>query len=175
MQNIFYRTCLYGACFLGAIAAAYKASPTQAQMLGSGSITVEVTGLRNSTGQVCFSLFDSSRGFPDNAEAIVTEQCVEASEFVTAVSADETVGEDKEIAGDHTVIFEDLAPGNYAVSIIHDENEDGTINTGTFGIPTEGFGFSRNPDIQTRAPRFSEAAVLVVGRNTTAPIELIYY
>lgn len=186
MQNIFNRACLYGACFLGAIAAPSIAQPAPIRIPNNGSITVSVTGLRNAEGQVCFSLFNSSQGFPRNEEAIVEEQCVKASEFVdsdamttedavSTAAGDSEASVETDVEADPTVTFEGLATGNYAVSIIHDENEDSTINTGAFGVPAEGFGFSRNPEIQTRAPRFSEAAVLVVGRNKTLEIALIYY
>ncbi|MEO1392534.1 MAG: DUF2141 domain-containing protein [Cyanobacteria bacterium J06634_5] len=73
------------------------------------------------------------------------------------------------------VTFADIEPGTYAVSVMHDENTDGTLNTGIFGIPTEGFGFSQNPEIGTSAPEFSEAAIVVVGRETTTQVKLIYY
>lgn len=73
------------------------------------------------------------------------------------------------------VTFPDIAPGTYAVSVLHDENADGELNTGNFGIPLEGFGFSQNPEIRTAAPEFSEAAIVVVGRETTTQVELIYY
>ncbi|NJM99466.1 MAG: DUF2141 domain-containing protein [Phormidesmis sp. RL_2_1] len=71
--------------------------------------------------------------------------------------------------------FEGLEPGTYAVSVLHDENGDNQLDTGMFGIPAEGFGFSGNPAIQMRAPEFSEAAVVVFGNKTTTEIDLIYY
>ena len=47
-----------------------------------------------------------------------------------------------------------LAPGRYALSLIHDENGNGRLDT-VAGIPKEGFGFSRNPAIRFGPPRFS--------------------
>src|SRR6478609_4266517 len=40
------------------------------------------------------------------------------------------------------VIFENVTAGTYAVSVIHDENENEKLDTGFMGIPKEGFGFS---------------------------------
>ncbi|MGB3297823.1 MAG: DUF2141 domain-containing protein [Phormidesmis sp.] len=137
------------------------ANRAQAQIPTRGSLTAEVTGLKTADGQVCFSLFNSGMGFPNNREAIVETKCVAA-----------TVAEPDMPA---SVTFEDLSLGTYAVSVIHDENEDGKLNVGGFGIPKEGFGFSQNPVIQIKAPDFSEAAVVVVGPDTTTQIELIYY
>ena len=41
--------------------------------------------------------------------------------------------------------FSNISIGNYAVAVYHDENEDGKIDRYFFGMPSEDFGFSRNP------------------------------
>jgi len=149
-------------------------SNVQAQLNNSGDLTAEVSTLRNKTGQVCFSLFDSSKGFPNDNESIVETKCVSAE---AELDAGEDVAEEilEETEAPVSVTFESLPLGTYAITVFHDENEDGEINQGGFGIPLEGFGFSKNPDITTRAPEFSETAIVVVGRETTTEIELIYY
>ncbi|MGB7249313.1 MAG: DUF2141 domain-containing protein [Phormidesmis sp.] len=142
--------------------AALSIRPAQAQLATSSNLTVEVTGIKNSDGQICLSLFASRNGFPSDKEAIIANQCTAAVETTPTEAA-------------VAVTFADLEPGTYAISVIHDENEDDRLNIGSFGVPTEGFGFSRNPAITTRPPEFSESAVIVFGRNTTTPVELIYY
>ena len=117
-------------------------------------------------GQVCFTLFERSEGFPDNPEVIIANQCVAASDV--AIETDEA--ENQPLSG----TLEGLPLGSFAVSILHDENEDQQINQGIFGIPTEGFGFSRNPTIQTGAPEFQETAIFVFG-TTTTEVEMIYF
>jgi uncharacterized protein (DUF2141 family) len=42
-----------------------------------------------------------------------------------------------------TVVFENLKPGEYAVSVIHDENENAELDKNSFGIPKEGFCFGK--------------------------------
>ena len=49
-----------------------------------------------------------------------------------------------------------LGRGDYAVSVIHDENNNAKLDTFA-GIPREGFGFSRNPAIRFGPPKFSAA------------------
>lgn len=49
-----------------------------------------------------------------------------------------------------------MAPGSYAIAIIHDENGNGKLDTFA-GIPREGVGFSRNPAIRFGAPSFKSA------------------
>lgn len=48
-----------------------------------------------------------------------------------------------------------LAPGDYSLLVIHDENRNGKLDT-TFGIPREGFGFSRNPALRIGPPRYGD-------------------
>ncbi len=183
MHLSLHRRAVRNICWLALLAAVPSARPAHAQ-LPPGNLTVEVTGLKNSAGQVCFSLYGGSEGFPRDEEAILSRQCVPtatafspetAAPETTASSAADSTAPAGSPAGSLSVVFEGLASGTYAVSVIHDENEDNQINLGTFGVPEEGFGFSRNPTIRTSAPTFREAAVFVLGRNTTAQINLIYY
>lgn len=54
------------------------------------------------------------------------------------------------------VVFADLAPGKYAIRLMHDENDNGKLDTNAVGMPTEGYGFSNNPRVM-RAATFDEA------------------
>lgn len=61
--------------------------------------------------------------------------------------------------------FRDLPSGSYALSVVHDENGNGKLDTFA-KIPREGFGFSGNPPIGFGPPKFSEASfILEPGRN----------
>ncbi len=130
--------------------------PAVAQANPNGNLTIAVDGLQSRQGQVCVSLFAGSQGFPDKSDRAVRAQCV-------------PIGQ-----GRTSVIFENLALGNYAIAVFHDRNGNGKLDRNFLGIPTEGFGFSRNPTIRTGAPQFSEVAVFVAGTETTAEIQLQY-
>jgi uncharacterized protein (DUF2141 family) len=121
----------------------------------SSRLTVEVSGLRNEEGMVCLSLFSNEEGFPSSSDRAVFSRCIEAGEA-------------------SSVTFDQLASGRYSVAVIHDANQDDKLNTGFLGIPTEGFGFSRNPRIGTSAPSFSDTAILVSGESTIIKINLKY-
>jgi uncharacterized protein (DUF2141 family) len=69
--------------------------------------------------------------------------------------------------------FTDLPTGGYAIALIHDENGNNKLDT-LFGIPKEGFGFSRNPVIRFGAPKFA-AARFDVASGTTAEIVRVKY
>lgn len=60
-------------------------------------------------------------------------------------------------ASEGGIRFDGLAPGVYALAVIHDENGNAKLDT-FVGIPREGFGFSRDPRIGFGPPRFEAAS-----------------
>jgi uncharacterized protein (DUF2141 family) len=69
------------------------------------------------------------------------------------------------------VSFGDLAPGSYAVSVIHDVNLNGDIDMNMLGIPTEGWGFS-NDARGTLGPPSFDAAAVQVGADAQTRIDI---
>lgn len=120
------------------------------------TLTAEITGLRNRNGQLCFSVFSKSQGFPTKGNQAVQNKCVKITSAPLKVA------------------FKSLSPGNYAIAVLHDENNDRQANRNFLGVPTEGFGFSRNPAIVAGPPKFVDSAVAVAGQNTTTQIQLRY-
>ena len=57
------------------------------------------------------------------------------------------------------VTIRGVPPGRYAVEAFHDENGNGEIDRGLFGIPKEGVGFSNDAKIRMAPPKFAEAAI----------------
>lgn len=127
-----------------------------ARATSSSRLTVQLNGLKNQKGQVCFSLFSSSQGFPAQEEQALQSRCVQLAEthFKTT--------------------FENLIPGGYAVAVFHDANGDRILNVNPLGIPTEGFGFSRNPQILAGPPNFGETVVTVAPPQNNIQIQLQY-
>lgn len=70
--------------------------------------------------------------------------------------------------------FEGVAPGRYAVAVHHDANGNGRLDRNLFGIPTEGTGFSRNPQTTMGPPAFDDAAVEIVEQRQGLEISLSY-
>lgn len=132
-----------------------KIKPTSSASANS-SLNVEVTGLRNRTGQICLSLFTDPKAFPTEPDRAVINRC------------------DKIVASPMVVTFKNLPAGNYAIALIHDANGDREANRNFLGVPTEGFGFSQNPAVRTSAPKFNESAVAVAGPSTTIKIKVQY-
>lgn len=67
----------------------------------------------------------------------------------------------------------DLASGDYAIALIHDENGNGRLDT-RFGIPIEGVGFSNNPRLLFGPPSFAAARFAVTDGATDETVKLRY-
>lgn len=52
----------------------------------------------------------------------------------------------------------DLAPGTYALAVIHDQDGNGKLSSNAVGYPVEKFGFSNNPKVYFSPPSFEKAA-----------------
>jgi uncharacterized protein (DUF2141 family) len=76
-------------------------------------------------------------------------------------------------AGPGPVRFTGIAPGGYALSILHDENRNGRLDT-LIGIPREGFGFSRNPVVRFGAPRFTQVRIDLPAGFTRQTVRMQY-
>lgn len=57
------------------------------------------------------------------------------------------------------LVYRNLQPGHYALSLFHDENGNGKLDSNIAGIPTERYGFSRDARGRMGAPAFADAAV----------------
>lgn len=64
-----------------------------------------------------------------------------------------------------------LAPGSYAIRVLHDENGNGKLDFNVVGMPTEGYGFSNNPRL-LRAATFEEARFDVAETGASVRIVL---
>ena len=66
-----------------------------------------------------------------------------------------------------------IAPGSYALSVIHDENANGRLDR-YMALPREGFGFSRNPRIRFGPPRYEEVRFEVGAGRVRQAVRLRY-
>lgn len=60
-------------------------------------------------------------------------------------------------------ILENIPDGKYAITVFHDENGNGRLDTGMFGIPKEGYGFSNNARGMFGPPSFLDSSFEVKG------------
>ena len=122
----------------------------------TGTLKVEISNIRNTKGVVRVALYNSAEGFPRDEEAVIQSQIIEKITKKT-----------------HTVYFRNLPTGYYAISLLHDEDNNNEMKFNFWGIPTEGYGFSRNVKPQLKAPSFKDTKVKVNGA-TSIKINIIY-
>lgn len=120
-------------------------------------IHVEILGIRNSIGAVACALFESPEGFPSEFLRFATNL------MMVKVRAEKA-----------TCSFEDIAPGRYALAVIHDENRDGELETNWMGVPQEGYGFSNDAKGTLGAPSFEKAGFAYNGQSLNMTITLQY-
>lgn len=77
-------------------------------------------------------------------------------------------------AAGHTIRFENLPSGQYAVAILHDENGNDRLDRFA-GIPREGIGFSRNPRFSFGPPAFSAASFALGTAAERQTIRMRYF
>ena len=62
------------------------------------------------------------------------------------------------------LVFEDLEPGTYCITLYHDEDNNGQLNRGgLFGMPSEPYGFSNNPRSWFGPPSYEDCVFEVKG------------
>lgn len=114
-----------------------------------------MSGLRNTRGQILLCLTRASPRFLDCKN--------DKGAIALAVPA----------ARAGRLTLPRVAPGDYVLLAVHDENGNGKVDM-TFGIPREGFGFSRNPSMRMRPPRLDEVRVPLAAGAALMPVKLRY-
>lgn len=114
-------------------------------------LTVVMTGFESEKGQVMIGLYDSSSGWLKRTYK----------------------GELSQITNkEATVVFSDIPAGTYAVSIIHDENGNGKLDTGYFGIPSEPYASSMGAVGRFGPPKWEDAKFTLDGNEREIKIKL---
>ena len=115
-------------------------------------LTVEITGMEADKGKVFLALYNSEDTFLKSSK--------------TTKGTNAIVKDGKAIA-----YFKGLKKGEYAVSLFHDENDNGKMDTKIFGIPKEPYGFSNNAKGFMGPPKFKDAK-FTVETNKSISIEI---
>ena len=99
---------------------------------------------RNSTGHARIAVYNNPKTF-----------CDESIKPYKEVSA-------KIINNECMISIGDLPDGDYALTLLHDENEDSVMNYNFLGLPKEGYAFSNNIAPGFSKPGFNACKIKVV-------------
>ena len=144
---------------LSAAAALAAAAPPAGQpghVPGHVLVHVDVAGLRSAKGVVRACMTQQRERFPECRG--------NAADRELAVSAEGTVSFD----------FGAVAPGRYAIALLHDENGNGRMDRALLLMPKEGYGFSRDAPVRMGPPSFGQAAFEVAGAPIRQTIRMRY-
>lgn len=119
----------------------------------AGDLIVKIDHIRNDQGAILAALYDTEASFMKQPLARATFKV-------------------KATPGEVLYVFHDLAPGKYALAVFHDENDNGQLDKGLFGIPKEGYGFSNST--AAGPPKFNQAAFTFDGTPQSITITLHY-
>jgi len=128
-----------------------------APLLQACSITIHVDGFRNTKGVLGGALFKNKTGWPEDDSQAFARNAIPISANSDAV-----------------LTFPDIPTGQYAVVVLHDENENHRLDRNILRVPKEGFGFANNPHVGLSAPSWRDSSVQVTCPSTEVHIHLIY-
>jgi uncharacterized protein (DUF2141 family) len=118
-------------------------------------IVVTITGLKSNEGGVYVGLYATPSKFLNGTQ-------VDAMKKVRASTAP------------ITVVFDNLAPGTYAVGTYHDENNNNHLDTNFLGLPTEGYALSNGIRAVAAKPTFQQAAFTVGNAGAAVSLQIRY-
>lgn len=94
-------------------------------LVDKGILVIKITGFESDVGECWFGL--------DNSEEVFeSKDTVFIGKILPIVN--------REV----NLTIENVAYGNYAIRVFHDENSNGKLDTNFLGIPTENYGYSNN-------------------------------
>lgn len=121
-----------------------------------GVVSVRLLGLRNDHGRAGCMLFGSEKGFPrDPGAALQKVWCPIDS-------------------GEAACRFQQVPAGVYAVACFHDENGNGKLDTGLFGIPKERTVASNEAKGTLGPPKFGDAKFTFSGSDIQMRLHIAY-
>jgi uncharacterized protein (DUF2141 family) len=136
---------------LTALTAALTATLMTVPLANAADLTVNIENIAQTRGTIMLGLFDQATYNGDGAVNGASLK-VEGSSV--------------------TAEFEGLEPGEYAVRLYHDLNDDGEMNTNPFGMPTEPYAFSNDAKGRFGPAKWEAAKFVVEADGTTHTITM---
>ena len=118
------------------------------QAAAQNKINVQVSNFTNNKGVCIVCLYNNAQAYAGKGDPL---RCLTVAVANKAATAS----------------FEEIPEGNYAISVIHDANNNKKFDKNFLGIPTEGYGASQNKLPFAAAPKFDENKFTVTANSTT--------
>lgn len=119
-------------------------------------LRIRLVQFRNDYGVARLALFHSPDGYPRHQEKAYRTAVLPIKNKQCKVKINQ------------------LPFGHYAVSILHDENNNGKLDTNWIGVPKEGVGASNNATRKFGPPRFDDARFVLNTPTKSMTINVRY-
>ena len=100
-----------------------------------------------------------------NVAAFKSQAAFDSGNFTAGTRRKATIGK-------MSLVLEGLTPGAYGIVTFQDYNGNGVLDRNALGVPTEPFGFAKNPRVRFKAPTFQEFAIKFSGSPKEITIQL---
>jgi len=119
----------------------------------AATLTVQISNIEDLKGTLYVGIFKNGGDFPDDDYRVE--------------------GMLQKVSAETESVTINLPEGTYAVSVFHDVNENGELDTNFLGIPTEPYCFSQNYRPKLSAPDFKDCAFQMGVSDQRMTLELI--
>jgi len=119
-----------------------------------GEIHLTIQETENDTGVIQMLLFNNKEGFPGTPEKALKRMSIPIKNKKA------------------TIILKGIEPGMYAISVFHDEDEDGEMKKNGIGLPLDKYGFSNDPTLIFGPPSFKKSSFEVKNKPIQVEINL---
>jgi uncharacterized protein (DUF2141 family) len=122
----------------------------------NSEIVVNISGLKSDKGKCLLYLYNNKKGFPTDVDKAIN-----------------TVN-GSILNGKSTLVLKNISDGEYAISVIHDENNNGKMDTNFLGMPKEGVGVSNNAKGHFGSPSYEDSKFQLTKKSLIINITIKY-
>lgn len=122
----------------------------------AATLTVDIQSLRSVKGDVHITLCDNRKCY-EQRKNWRDRKVIPVTDKILKVS------------------FENLVPGEYAIMVFHDEDQDSSFDKNFLGFPQEGFGFSRDARPIFDAPVYESVFLKLGDTHLQTKINMQYW
>ena len=124
--------------------------------VSAATLTVAISDIRSDIGVLNIGVYDNKNDWLGSST--VQKRSLQVLE--------------NSVGGVVTTSFE-VEPGEYAISVHHDDNDNGKMDTNFIGIPKEPTGLSNGAVPKFGPPKYKDAAFRVGDEDLQMPIKLL--
>lgn len=123
-----------------------------------GNLLIHIDGIRNTKGNVLMSIYNQKEKFMADPKT---------KAFYNAVGKIEN--------REATFVIKNVPFGQYAITLLHDENKNDKMDKNLLGIPKEGYGFSNNVTLKFGPPSYEESTFDLNKKEQKIQITMKYF